>query len=340
MSGGSSEEKTEDPTAQKLSKAREDGQTLVVPTGNKIVTFLCSIIVLVVIFPSLTVDYIALFNGSFTTPVSSEAVLVSLKQPSFFVFKFMAILFFSLTLPLIVFSALLKNGISLSFKPVMPDIARISPGSNLNNIYGKAKMIEVFLDFIKLLLWFGAGFFVFAFFIKDIFMMFQCGLTCEVGISLLIFVIIVIMMIIYAIVIIMMEISLEKKNFNTRLKMSKSEVKQERKSQHGDPQVRKKRREMNEVLKRNMPVGAKHATVAVQMQGATISVRYDPDQLGVPVIVDIAHSDRAGKSLKEARKAGASIIVDHRYGVMLMNKSVGDILNEEKEYMPILKAMF
>lgn len=340
MSGDSSEEKTEKPTIRKTKQARDDGNTLNVPTGNKVVAFLSVVIVISFTFYGLASEFIDLFDSSFVSINGLHDLLDVSKAFYIFILKFLIILFVSMFFPLLIFSIVLKGGFNLSFKPLLPRYARVSPATNLQNIYGSIKISEVFFDFVKLLIWLGAGFALYIFLIKDIYQMIQCGLSCQFEIIYIVSIILMMMMIIYSIVIVMLEIPLEKKNFIKNIKMTKSEVKQEQKSQYGDPQVRRKRREMNEFIKRNTPVGPEYATVAVQARGATISVRYSADEFGVPFIVDIARKGRAGVALKKARNAGAHVVMDHRYGVMLMNKSVGDILNDENEYMPIIKAMF
>lgn len=87
------------------------------------------------------------------------------------------------------------------------------------------------------------------------------------------------------------------------LRMTKQEIKEEMKQAEGDPQIKAQRRARYQALVRNTIAKVKEATVVVtNPTHFAIAIQYDPEGLGVPVVLAKGADQLAQRMKAEARK--------------------------------------
>lgn len=335
----SSEEKTEDPTDKKMRKAREDGQTLNVPTGNKMVGFFFSLLAIIAITPG-TAGYV---TGSFDLlgQAGDSRTISAGKAVSDFIVAFLRVMLTMLVISLVMstlFSALVKRGLSVSFVPVKPKVSRVNPGQNVKTMYAMNEIRSSIFDLLKLLLWLSAFIGVFGPMIPQIVQTMRYDYSRMSEFVIFLFLLLLALLLCAGVVFAAFDFLMEKRSFVQNLKMTKSEVKRERRDQSGDPKIRRWRNEMKRSIMQNTPRGAEHATVVVEGGGRTISVRYDAQQMEMPFVVDNTSKGRQ-KARRKAETAGAVMIRDPKLSKLLASRAVGDMLLSEEEYRPIVLAM-
>jgi type III secretion protein U len=97
-----------------------------------------------------------------------------------------------------------------------------------------------------------------------------------------------------------------------RLRMSKDEVKRERKEEHGDPHVRGQRQRLQRQLAtQNARQAAREATaLVVNPTHIAIAILYEPEQTAIPLITAKGEGNLAQLMRREAEDAGVPVIRD------------------------------
>lgn len=338
----SGEEKTEDPTERKMTKAREEGQTLTVATGNKMISFFFGLVAVALMLPG-TARYVA---GSFDVLGRDPAALAQSTEgliADFMVafIRVVATLLAVIVVSTTLFSAIVKKGLTFSLVPVQVKLSRVNPGQNLTNMLKPAEIKSVLFDLLKLLAWFGVLFGTMLALLPELIAGLRFDYDRTYGLILYLLLLLGGMLLGAGVVFAAFDFIMERKAFIDTLKMTKSEVKRERKDQQGDPKIKAWRNEMGQALMRNTPRGAEHATVVVEGGGSTVSVRFDQAQLEVPFIVDATNERGKGRrARRKADRAGAVLIQDPRLARRLAARGTGDLLTEEADYRPVIAAMY
>jgi type III secretion protein U len=97
-----------------------------------------------------------------------------------------------------------------------------------------------------------------------------------------------------------------------RLRMSKDEVRRERKEEHGDPQLRGQRRRLRrQWAGQNARQAARTATaLVVNPTHIAIAILYEPEQTAIPLITAKGEGDLARLMRREAEDAGVPVVRD------------------------------
>lgn len=119
-------------------------------------------------------------------------------------------------------------------------------------------------------------------------------------------------------------------SYRKNLRMSKDEVRRERKEEHGDPHVRSQRRRLRkQFATQNARQAARDATaLVVNPTHIAIAILYDPEQTAIPVITAKGEGNLALLMRQEAENAGVPIIRDVPLARAL------NYLGEEDDFIP------
>lgn len=119
-------------------------------------------------------------------------------------------------------------------------------------------------------------------------------------------------------------------SYRKNLRMSKDEVRRERKEEHGDPHLRSQRRRLRkQFATQNVRQAAREATaLIVNPTHIAVAILYDPEQTAIPVITAKAEGDLAKLMRQEAEDAGVPVIRDVPLARAL------NYLGEEDDFIP------
>lgn len=320
-------EKTEDPTPKRKQEAREEGNVAKSQELGQAFTLLGSFLVLYLSFGNII--------NSLQNKVSQ---LISLKNipvltpGNFFELLMENIVYIvQLVIPVMITSAV--TGLVINFiqvgplftgKALQPKPQNINPVSGLNNMFSLKTIVELIKSLLK-----AAVIIIIAYiYIKgywfDLLTMSEQGLKpALVLLGTLIFRV-AIAIIIFLVVLGIADYIYQRWEHIKELKMTKYEVKQERKEREGDPQLKQRRKEKQRQMSMNRMINAMEDADVVITNPTHIAValKYDLDEMDAPVLVAKGEGFMARKIKEKAKEMEIEIVE---------NKSLARALNESTE---------
>ncbi|WP_281556582.1 flagellar biosynthesis protein FlhB [Thalassomonas sp. RHCl1] len=313
MADSDSGEKTEEPTAKKLSDARKKGQiarskelgtmfvlvgsaSALLMTGESLVAALSTMMKrLFSLSREETMDIHALYQ------VVSDSV-ASVAAPLLW-------MFFIIMLAAFIGNTLL-GGMSFSWGAMAPKFSKLSPLAGFKRMFGVQAMVE----FVKSLMKFFVVFIVAYLLLSGLFDQIL-GLSLEsipnnfghaVDMLLWMFMALTFSLIIIAAV----DAPYQSWNHNRQLKMTKQEIKDEMKNSEGNPQTKGRiRQKQYEMSQRRMMQEVPNADVVVtNPTHYSVALKYDADQGGAPVVVAKGIDEMAMHIRTIAKEHGVEII--------------------------------
>ena len=285
-----SQEKTEEPTERKISKAREEGQI----ARSQEVAIAASVIIVAAylfvfgtqIFSRLSDVMIDLYT--FDAALLSDqnriltALYVSIERGLVAILPLMA---FAL-LTVLAFSGLV-GGYNFSFKAVAPKLNKLNPLTGLKRIFSMRSIVELLKALLKFLLVGGIAFLLIAESVDDFaqisLMSLKPGLSSSAEIIATAFFIVACGLIVIAAI----DAPYQIYQHSQKLKMSLKEVKDERKETDGSPEVKQKIREKQRQASfaRMMEAVADADVVITNPEHFAIALSYDPTADEPPKVV-------------------------------------------------------
>lgn len=301
-----SQEKTEEPTERKISKAREEGQI----ARSQEVAIAASVIIVAaylfvfgtLIFSRLSDVMIDLYT--FDAALLSDqnriltALYVSIERGLVAILPLMA---FAL-LTVLAFSGLV-GGYNFSFKAVAPKLSKLNPLTGLKRIFSMRSIVELLKALLKFLLVGGIAFLLIAESVDDFaqisLMSLRPGLSSSAEIIAAAFFIVACGLIIIAAI----DAPYQIYQHSQKLKMSLKEVKDERKETDGSPEVKQKIREKQRQASfaRMMEAVADADVVITNPEHFAIALSYDPTADEPPKVV-AKGADLVALRIKERSK--------------------------------------
>ncbi|MDZ7795128.1 MAG: flagellar biosynthesis protein FlhB [Spirochaetia bacterium] len=330
------EGRTEEPTEQKIRKAREDGKVAKSSEFTSSLVLLFPIIGIGIMAPRMlaTMEEMLAYFLELSTQldVSREAQIV----PAFFSY------YAQLVAPpaLIAFAAallanLLQVGFLFSTKPITPDFSKIVPN---------------FPRFLQKSFFSGEALFNFS---KSIFKVVIIGIIAYINIRMELDLIIqfvnapyqysfvnlagIAFRILVEAAIALLLLSLpdylfQKKQHRESIKMTKQEVKEERKTMEGDPLVRSRLRErMRDMLNQNMMQNVPEADVVVtNPTHFAIGLEWKQERMNAPVVIAKGQDNIAQRIKEIARESEVPIIENKPLARALYSEvEIGDEIPEQ-----------
>ena len=284
------EEKTEEPTAKRIQKAREDGQ-VARSQELSVAAMMIGVASFMYLFGgALIINVGDVFKSGFVfdrRDVYSEALLPS-AFGSHAVSSFTSILpIFLLALIIAILAAGIIGGYNFSLKAIAPKSSKLNPLNGFKRMFG----MQALVNLAKALAKFGLVGGVLYLVVKDRFndlialgfmdlkpAMADAGELIGLGA-----VLVTLTLIIAAAI----DVPYQIYEHNKKLKMSKQEVKDELKDTEGRPevkaQIRHKQREM--AMGQMMEAVSEADVVIVNPEHFAVALAYDPSSSGAPVVV-------------------------------------------------------
>jgi flagellar biosynthetic protein FlhB len=307
MSEESGQEKTEEPTAQRLNKAREDGQ---IARSQELAP--AAMMVIATVFFSLMGQNI--FNGmsnlfksqlQFDRRITDKAELLpaifgsAMVDGLLIVLPLMAILYV-----IAILSTTLAGGLIFSGKMIMPKFSKLNPMTGLKRMFGKDALINLGKAVVKFLL-VGTILLVSVMNnLNDLTHISDMDLHAAIRVAGTIIVDSCVWLSLGLVLVALVDVPLQRYQLNEKLKMTKQEVKDEMKNSEGNPEVKGQiRRRQHEILNNKMMSKVKDADVVItNPTHFAVALSYDPMGDGAPMLVAKGDDGLAARIREEAKE--------------------------------------
>ena len=307
MSEESGQDKTEDPTARKLSKAREDGQVarsielpgavivigsflILMMTGGWLIQRLSTLFAKGFVFDRATIEKPLLLPIQFGDQLLSAFVVV---------------------LPVIVFTfvaAIVASGVTggylFSLQAVSPKSSKLSLLSGLKRIFGLHAIIELGKALLKFALVATVLWWSLMSNMDDLVRIGQMGLEPALHAAGAMILQSALWVALSLALIALIDVPYQKYSFNKQMRMTKQEVKDEFKQMEGSPEIKAQiRRRQREMANSRMMQRVKDADVVItNPEHFAVALEYDPTGDGAPIMV-AKGSDHMAALIREEAKA-------------------------------------
>ncbi|WP_457642091.1 flagellar biosynthesis protein FlhB [Persephonella sp.] len=334
--------KTEKATPRRREKAREEGQ---VARSQDIPIAASLLIVAIIMFAYIPFSYNILseyFHYTFSNPlylipdVNREFIFHSVKVLATLVLPMFVIL-----LAIGIFSNVVQFGFLLSGKALIPKLDRLNVVSGLGRIFSMKTLFELVRNLLKLLFAFVVAYFLLMKIISESFNMSFLPLNHEVYFLFKYIIMLILAFAVISIPIAIIDFIYRKWEYEENIKMTKHEVKEERKMYEGNPHVkaaiRKKQREL--AMMRMMAEIPKADVVITNPEHYAVALKYERGQMAAPKVIAKGKNNVAQKIKEIAKKYDVPIVEDPPLARSLYSScEIGDFIPENL-YVAIAKIL-
>ncbi len=303
------EGRTEDPTEQKIRKSREEGKVAKSPDVSSAVVMLFSVVTLGLLGEYMLNTILSMTRFYLGRAAELDPVQTGIAARAFFSF------FPRIVLPIAlvafvaaIFGNVVQFGFLFTTKTITPDPKRIAP--NVGKWAQRSFLsIEALYNFMRSLgkvivigvLSYGlirARFDTLANLVRRPYQ------QSFVYVAELVFLLLISASIIL-LVVSLFDYAFQRRQHREQLKMTKQEVKEERKQFEGDPMVRNRMRQrMQDLLSRNMVQSVQQADVVVtNPTHFAVALHYDPRTMSAPTVTAKGQDERAMRIRRIAEEA-------------------------------------
>ena len=312
MSEESSSERTEEPTARRLEKAREEGQIARSVELNTAVLLVTATLFFTFsgqwMFDKL--GQLFVYQLQFDRKVMDKAELL----PAIFaqsVFDGYVIIFpIMITLAVLaVLSTGLTGGFIFSAKLLMPNFGKLNPMSGLARIFGIKALIELGKSILKFSIVTVILFLTVMHNMEALLNLNRMDLNVAVKQAGSMIIDACFWMSMGLVFIALLDVPLQIYQVNKKLKMTKQEVKDEMKDSEGRPEIKAQiRRRQREMANKKMMSKVKDADVVItNPQHFAVALQYDPTSDGAPILIAKGADELARKIREIAKEEGVEI---------------------------------
>jgi len=309
MAEESGQDKTEEPTAQRLSKAREEGQ---IARSQELAP--AAMMVMATLFFTMMGQYLFNSMGSlfksqlqFDRKITDKAELLPAIFGSAIVDGFVIVLpLIAIMAVIAALSTTLSGGLIFAPKLALPKFSKLNPMTGLKRMFGTDALIQLGKAVAKFLV-VGAILLVSVMNnLNDLTNISQMDLGQAVRVAGTIIVDSCFWLSLGLVLVALVDVPLQRHQLNKKLKMTKQEVKDEMKNSEGNPEVKGQiRRRQREILNNKMMTKVKDADVVItNPTHFAVALSYDPNGEGAPILVAKGDDGLAARIREEATKHG------------------------------------
>ncbi|MDR1689595.1 MAG: flagellar biosynthesis protein FlhB [Clostridiales bacterium] len=320
-------EKTEQPTARKRHKAREEGQVARSQEIGTAVLFIVVFFALRTFAPSMYANLEALFRFSFVRLSELGLVYDAEYMTSFLTYLFMqAMLVAAPIFALTMVSGVVVNVAQVkwepTWKPLKPKFSKMNPLSGIKRLFSTQVFMELIKSIFKLII---LGYVVYSTFMDEASMLPSLAVMDPFQAFIYIGNVIVDLGIrigFYYLVIAALDYFYQRYKHNKSLKMTKQEVKEEWKMTEGNPQIKGKiKQKMREASMRRMMQEVPGADVIItNPTHYAVALKYDREvSSNAPIVVAKGVDYLARKIKEKATESGVEIVENKQLARAIYN---------------------
>ena len=312
--GDSSQEKTEEPTAKKLEKAKDDGQ---IPRSKELSTSLILIVGALGLWLSGGLFYNAakhVFDYNFTVSrahiFDEQQMLMHLSASALEAILAVIPLMIALVIVAIL-GPLALGGWMFSGKSLMPKLSRISPLAGFKRMFGMKSLVELLKSWAKVLIVMGCTVMMF-FMLKDQVLYLDQEPQRQAMIHAVDLVMTAALTLACSTLLVsIIDVPFQIYDFTKKMKMSLQEVKDEHKETEGKPEVKQRiRRLQYEASQRRMMQDVPDADVVItNPTHYAVALKYSSDAMEAPILV-AKGIDEVALKIREIAKAHQVPVVE------------------------------
>jgi len=291
-----SEEKTDPASSKKLRDLRARGIIPTAPTASDYVAFSVALGTTIGLAGMMIDRLASSFDTAFNLLINAETN-DSTEALRYFLIYLNAPLLGILCAAVaagVLFKLISQGGFVFAMERVQPNLGAVNPVSGLQNMFKGPAMTNFLASFIRFLVMIivlvGLGWL----WARDLINLDLCSPTCIWPITWVIIRAILTVAAILIIVTIFFDIAIQQYFFMEQQKMSKTEVKQERKDQNGQPEVRSERKRIaRELMDGAQAVGRNRATVYFAHGDGAVAFAFHPQKMPLPKVAARARGREA-----------------------------------------------
>ena len=282
--------KTEQPTATKLNKAKKEGDIPKSQEVSSVGMLIAGLVVVALIGPSLAFELREYLSGFLANPHQMEFDPEAVRSLFAGTIIDVAII---LAFPLSIFfaAALITNigqvGLNFTTKQLQPKLSKLSIVSGIKKIFSSRSLLEAGKGVVKMLV---VGALIGLFIIPG---MSHPDKIADQSITATLIefhektVLILFLVILIMVAVAIIDFAYQKWSHKEKLKMTKQEVKDEKKNAEGDPKVKNRIRSLRLERHRQRMIAnvSKASVVITNPTHYAVALKYDIDSMAAPVVV-------------------------------------------------------
>ena len=306
------QEKTEEPTGKRLSKARDEGQ-IARSTEINIAASVISVALFLFLFGNSLLGNVAnVFARGLVFDAQSvlEPQVAAGRLDDAMLEVFFAILpLLLLSASVVVVCSGLIGGYNFSWKALQPKASKFNPIAGLKRMFGTRSLVELAKAIAKFALVGGVAYILITSSISDFSeisrMAFEPGISASASLVTTAFLVAATTLIIIALI----DAPYQAYKHNQQLKMTKKEVKDERKDTDGSPEVKQRiRQKQREVYTARMLEAVAEADVVItNPEHFAVALAYDPSSDDPPRVVAKGADFTAQRIRERAAEEGVPV---------------------------------
>ena len=321
-------EKTEEPTAKKLSDARNEGQVAKGKDLTSAVMLLVLFMVLRFTVGNMGEGFIECFNKNYTqigdlfTSTHGEYNMqytIALIQSAALDMLKLLIPFFGIGFILAIVIELAQVKWKPTSKPLQPKFSKFNPVNGIKRMFSVRTIVSLIKQIVILVVIFIVVYNKLKSRMSDIYMLYDIPLISAIMLlGDIIFDIGTVICVIYAIIGVA-DYVFEKRKFKKEMMMTKQEVKDEWKNTEGNPEVKNKiRQKMSEASRRRMMQAVPEADVVItNPTHFAVALKYEQNKGKAPVVIAKGEDYLAAKIKEAARENNIEIVENKPLARML-----------------------
>lgn len=313
----SQEERTEEPTQKRLEDARLEGNVPRSVELSSMMVLLAGVLALYFFGSSMwqgmrEASYY-IFNNAATMEIGRHNLCELTEASVFFMLRIMGPLFVLLMVVGAV-TGVAQSGPNLTWKPLAPKMSKMNPIKGLKRTFASTRALVEMVKSILKVLAVGA---LSAWTIRGMFNDYILLLDQDIG-QFFVYLMLQIFKLSLRIALLLLLLAVldylwQRYKYFKELRMSRTEIKEERKQQEGDPMVKSRIRSiMMEAARRRMMADVKEADVVVTNPvHLAVALKYDHDSMAAPTV--LAKGQRLlAEKIKEIARANGIPIVENK----------------------------
>ena len=312
MSESDSSQKTEEPTARRLKRAREDGQVARSAELPAAAVMIAAVLVLLLMGGALVARLSGLFVTSFR--FDRKTLETPSLLPAVFAHAMSEALIWILPLMLVtaivaILSSGATGGYLFSLKSVMPNFGKLSPAEGFKRMFGSRAMVELLKSVLKFSLLATVLWSLVNSHMAELMRMGAMGLQPALAAAGSMIVESALWLTLSLVFIALLDAPYQRWSYIKRMRMTKQEIRDEMKDMEGRPEVKAQiRKRQREMANARMMQKVKDADVVItNPEHFAVALAYDPLSDGAPILLAKGADMMAARIREEAKTHGVEV---------------------------------
>jgi flagellar biosynthetic protein FlhB len=306
------DQKTEEPTARRLKRARDEGQVARSVELSSAAVMLAATLMLFTMGGAWVKLLSSYFAAGFTidrkvleTPALLPAAFATQLTHAFL----LVLPVMLLTLGVAVLASGAVGGYLFSLSSVLPKLSKLSPISGFKRMFGPNAAVELIKAVFKFLIVSSVLVILINYHFSELLLLGSMGLKPGLALAGSLIAESALWLTFSLVFIAMIDVPYQRYSFMKRMRMTKQEIKDEMKDMEGQPEVKAQiRRRQREVANSRMMQKVKDADVIItNPEHFAIALSYDPTSDGAPILIAKGADHMAARIREEAKNHSVEI---------------------------------